>query len=109
MLDLAGRDENRHVDSHAADLAAVKGVATGHCFGMNALQVGTDRGARRRLRAKTLKLRMTPIAASVSAQHCPSQQRLSPQRDEALRIEVSRMQLPKSHLRHLTSKMNGGQ
>ena len=102
MVDLAGGDEDGRLDSHAADLAAVEGIAAGDCLGMNALQVCTDYGTWRRLRAKAPKLWMTSIAASVPAQHRLSQQRLSPQRDEALGIEVLRMQRPKPHLRRLT-------
>ena len=46
-LDLALGDENRCLHSRAADLARVEGVATDYRFGMNASQIGTDRGARR--------------------------------------------------------------
>ena len=107
MLDLADRDGNRRLRSHTADLAAIERVAAGNCLCVNALQVGTDGRTRRGLRAKTLKLWMTSVTASVSAQHCLGQQRLSPQRDQALRIEVLRMQRPKPHLRRLTSTGTG--
>jgi hypothetical protein len=92
MLDLARRDKNRRLDSQATDLAAVEGVAAGDCLGVNALQIRTDCGPRRDLGAKALELRVISIAASVPAQDSSSQQGLSPQRNEPLRIQVPRVQ-----------------
>ena len=97
MLDLAGCDENRCLDSYTADLAAVEGIPAGHCFGMNAMQVRTDCEVRRSLATKALELWMVSIAASVSAQHGLSQQCFSPQCDKALGIEMPWMQRPKPH------------
>jgi len=92
MLDLAGCDENGRLDSHAADLAAVEGVAASNGLSMNALQVRTDCGARRGLGAKALELRVISIAVTVPTQHSSSQQSLPPQRNEPLWIKVLRMQ-----------------
>lgn len=102
MLDLTSRNQKGCLDSCTADLAAVEGVAASHGLGMNAIEVGTDRGTRRSMKAKALKLRMMAIATRVAAQHGASQQCFSPQRDKALRIEVTRMQRPKPHSRRLT-------
>ena len=92
MLDLPGSNQNGHLDSHAADLAAVEGIAASNCLSMNALQVRTDCGARRSLGAKAFELRVIAIAVSVPTQHSSSQQSLSPQRNEPLWIKVPRMQ-----------------
>jgi hypothetical protein len=69
---------------------------------MNALQVETDCRARLRQRAKAVKLRMISISASISGKYGAGQQRFSPQRDEAVGIEVPRMQRPEPHLRRLS-------
>jgi hypothetical protein len=107
MLDLAGGDGNGRSDSRTTDLATVEGIAPRCCFRMDALEVGTDCGTRRDLTAKTLELRVISIAASISAQHCSSQQRFSPQCDKAFGIEVPRMQRPEPHLRGLRCLVNG--
>jgi hypothetical protein len=44
-----------------------------------------------------MKLRMMAIAFGLPAKDCARQQRLSPQGDKALRIEVFRMEGPESH------------
>src|SRR3954471_17843514 len=46
ILDLAGRDENGYLDSRAADLAPVEGIAARYCFAVNAPQVPTYRRTR---------------------------------------------------------------
>ena len=92
MLDLAGRDENGPFDSHTSDLAAVEAIASSRCFGMNGSQVGADRRARRRVKAKAFELRVMSIAARVPGQHRAGEQRFPPQGDEALGIEVAGMQ-----------------
>lgn len=92
IFDLACRDKDGCIGWRRPDLGTVEGIATRSSLGVNFLQVATDRETRRGLRAKTVKLRMISIAPSVSAKDCASQQCLSPQGDEALAIEVPRMQ-----------------
>ena len=92
MLDLTSRDEDRRLDSCAADLAPVERIAARRCLGVDALEVGTDCRSRRSLSAKPLELRVTSITPSLSAKHGSSQQRFSPQCDKALWIEIPRMQ-----------------
>jgi hypothetical protein len=105
ILYLASCYDNGCSHAHPADLAAVKGVAAGCCLVMNALQVRTDCGTWRRLGAKTLELRMMSITAGVPAENGASEEGFAPQRDEALGIEVPRMQRPEPHLRRLTNRV----
>ena len=42
--------------------------------------------------AKALELRMESIAAGTAPKHLAREERLAPQRDEALGIEIARMQ-----------------
>ena len=107
VLNLAFSDENRLLCTRTADLATVEGVATDYRFGMNTLHIGTDCGTRRRVRAKTLELWMTPITASAPAENGTGQQRFSPQCDEALGSRLPRVQRPESHLGRLTFDMSG--
>lgn len=50
------------------------------------------------MRPKARELRVMPIAASLAAQYRPRQQGFTPQRDQALRIEVARMKGPQTHV-----------
>ncbi len=47
---------------------------------------------------KALQLRMMAIASCLPAQYCASQQCFAPQRNQALRIEVLRVDCPESHI-----------
>ncbi len=47
---------------------------------------------------KALQLRMVPIASCLPAQYGASQECFAPQRNQALRIKVLRMDCPESHL-----------
>jgi hypothetical protein len=38
------------------------------------------------------------IAPGLIPEHCPSQERLAPKSDKALRIEIARMNCPKPHV-----------
>jgi hypothetical protein len=88
---LAGRDANLADRAHAADLAAIKGITTQRCLGMNGSEIGIYGGAGCGVGAETLKLRMVAITHGASAQDGLRQQRLAPQRNEALRIKISGM------------------
>ncbi len=48
--------------------------------------------------AKACELRMVTVASSSSAQYRSSQQGFSPQRNQALRIEIARMNGPETHV-----------
>jgi len=50
------------------------------------------------VRLKALQLRMMPIAPGLPAQHRASQQCFAPERNQALRIKVLRMDRPESHV-----------
>jgi len=49
------------------------------------------------MREKSRELRMVSIASSLTAQHRSCQQRLAPQCNQALGIEVARMDSPETH------------
>ena len=59
-------------------------------------QVAVDGGQWRRVLAEPLQLGMVPITASAAPQDFTRQQRLTPQRDQALRIEVFGVKRPES-------------
>lgn len=101
VLDLTDRHKNGFLNSRAANFAAVERIAACYCLGINALQVATDCRARPGQSAKAVKLRMMSIPACSSSKYGSGQQRFSPQRDQALGIEVLRMQRPEPHLRRL--------
>ena len=48
--------------------------------------------------AKACELRMVAVASSASAQYRAGQQCFPPQRNEALRIEIVRMNGPETHV-----------
>jgi hypothetical protein len=65
---------------------------------MDCRKVEVDRETRHCVCLKAIQLRMVPIAAGLQAQHRASEQSFAPQRNQAFRIKVSRMDCPKSHL-----------
>ena len=83
----------------ATDLPAIKGVATPRRLGMDRGEIGVDGGAGRWVSAKPFELWMMAIALRAPAQHRLRKQCLAPQRNQALRIEISRMDGPESQTR----------
>ena len=56
---------------------------------------------------KADELRVAPIALGFAAQNFLRQQRLAPERDEALGVEIFRVQSPESHGKNLTVTAKG--
>src|SRR5690606_31678932 len=97
VLELPARNDYAFYRAHGADLGAVKAVAARQRLFMDGAQVGADGIARTGVRAKALELRVMAIAFGLAPQHRPRQQRLSPQRDEPLRVEIAGMERPQPH------------
>lgn len=83
--------------THRPDLAPVKLVAAGRGLGMDGREICTDGCTGPRMFAKTLELRMAPIASCLTPQYGACEQRLAPQGYEALRVEIARMEGPQAH------------
>jgi hypothetical protein len=64
---------------------------------MDSRKICVDGGPRQCVRLEALQLRMVPIAAGLPAQYRASQQCFAPQRNQALRIKVLRVDRPESH------------
>src|SRR5690606_35385534 len=97
VLKLPVRDGNGFDGACRAHLGAVKRVAAQQGFVMNSAQVRVDGISRRGVGSESLKLRMTAIALSLASKHRSSKQRLTPESDKPLRIEITRMNRPQPH------------
>src|SRR5690606_41678191 len=96
-LELAPRDDYALYGAYRAYLGAVKTIAARQRLVMDGAQVGADRIAWIGVGAETLKLRVMAIAPGPATQHRPRKQRLAPQRDEPLRVEIAGMERPQPH------------
>jgi hypothetical protein len=97
LLKLPGAYEQGQALAHRSDLRLIERVAAPRSFGVERGKIGIDGGQRRRLRSESRKLRMAAVAAGLPAQHGLREERLTPQGDEALRVEILRVQRPQSH------------
>ena len=85
---LTRADRNRINRPDRADLGTVKGISAFAGLVMDCGEVGIDRQARVPMRLETLKLRMVGVPARLAAKDSPGQQRLTPKRNQTLRVEV---------------------
>ena len=92
----AGHRNGSHA-SQRADFAAIECVAAPGRFSVYLLQVRIDGRSRKGVRAEPLELRMVPVTAGFAAQDGLCEQRLAPERDQPLGIEIARMQAPEPH------------
>jgi hypothetical protein len=83
------RDSSNSPDR--ADPGLVEAIATFDRLGMHSGEIRVYGEARLRMRFETLQLRMAGVAARLAAEYCSGQQRLSPKRNESLRIQILRM------------------
>jgi hypothetical protein len=90
-------DFDARLPSSRGDLRSVECVSAAAGFIAHGMQIRCDRAARIALFAKAQQLRMIAIAARQSAQHGLREETFTPQRDEAGRIEIARMDGPESH------------
>src|ERR1700688_1164937 len=65
---------------------------------MNYRKIGADGATRICMCPEALQLRMVPIASCLPTQYSPRQECFPPQRNQALRIKVLRMDGPESHV-----------
>ena len=94
---LSGADRKGFDRPDRTELGPVKGIASTHGLVMDGAQVRVDRKARMGMRPEAFQLGMPCIAACLAAEDRPGQQRLAPQGDQALRVEILRMQRPEAH------------
>ena len=97
ILDLSSRYGDRCYGAYGSYLGMVKGVTPRCGLGVNGAQVGTDSVPRRCVSLKPLELRMMAVAFGCAPKYCPRKQRLAPQGDEPLRVEIARVNRPKPH------------
>src|SRR4051812_8378230 len=102
MLPLVEHLAPRHDDARdrtaRSDLAAVEVVTPLDRLFVNRTQVRVDRRARRSVRREARELRMMPIASRLATQYGAREQRLSPERNEPLAVEVLRVERPEAHI-----------
>ena len=90
-------------DADAADrrcgpyLPAIKCIAAPLRLGMNSSEICIDGGTGRCVSAEALKLRVMPVAFCPPAQNGLREQRLAPQGNQALCIQIAGMNRPKTH------------
>jgi len=84
-------------DFPASDFRGVEAIAAALRFGSQAGQERGDAGARIRLRLESSELRVVTVAPGSTRNDFLSEQGLTPDRDQAFRVEVLRMECPKSH------------
>ena len=75
-----------------AELGLVEPVVARYCLGVHARQVEIDGQARVCMSPEPFQLRMVEITTCFASQDSPCKQRLAPQGDETLRIEILRVQ-----------------
>src|SRR5688572_2840208 len=80
--------------AHRSDLRSIEGITTSIGFGVDDGQIPADCAARGGVLLKSQELRMVTIAARRTTQDRAREQRLTPERNQALRIEMRRMERP---------------
>ena len=78
---------------------SVERIPASGCLRRNAAQVGVDGRARSRMCPESSQLRVMAVAPRLAAQHRARKQRLAPQGNQPLRIEILGMQGPQAHRR----------
>ena len=89
---LSARHDDGRDQTARSNLAAVEVVAALDRFLVYRAQVSVDRRARRYVRREASELRMVPVTSGLASQDGAREQRLTPERDEALWIEILRVQ-----------------
>src|SRR5580765_4549461 len=100
MVPLVGELPPGHGDDGLAmassDLGPAEAVRAMVRFREHGEQIGVDRRDGIRVGAEALELRMVTVAARFAAQNGAREQSLAPDGDQALRVEVARMQRPEA-------------
>lgn len=98
VIELSGRGLYPNRGSGASHLARVERISPRARFLPNHGEVRADGRPRRDMRLEPSELGMVAISLRQAANHRARQQRLTPQGDQALRIEIPGMQRPESNL-----------
>jgi len=98
VLELPGRADDADPTANRPDLAGIERIASATRFQQNRGQVCVDRRSWRVVLPKSMQLRVAAITPGFASQHRLRQQGFSPKRHETLRIQVSRMDGPESHV-----------
>jgi len=88
VVELTARRGDTDLATHTTELSRIERVAARSGLSMHSEEVAVNRGKRRRVLAKPVELGMLTVADRAAAQDLARKQGLSPQRDEALRVEV---------------------
>lgn len=102
VLELTARRDDPAALAQGSDLRSVEDVSPLFGFLLDNRQIAADGAARCRVLLKSHELRMVPIAPRDTTQDRARQQRLAPERHQAMRIEMRRVDGPDSHYRYLS-------
>ena len=97
VLELSARLDQPPRRAARAQFPAVEAVAAALGLGVNAGQIGIDRGDRIGMGAEAHELRVAAVAARAALEHPPGEQRFAPERDQPARVEVAGMNGPEPH------------
>ena len=92
MAELSARQGDAWYRANRPDLSTVKCVASRRGFLIYRTEIRVYCQARRSVGGEALELRMMPIAVGLTTQYGLCQESLSPQRHQALWVEILRMQ-----------------
>src|SRR5688572_7923965 len=96
-IDLAAGHGNRRDIRYRPDLALIEGITAASRLGMDRGEIQIDRRAWCLVGTEAFELRVLPVALGLAAQHRFREQGFAPQGEQALAIEIARMQAPESH------------
>jgi hypothetical protein len=90
--ELAGGDRDGLCDPRRPQLGLVERITARHRLGIDRNQVRVDRNPWLRMSPEPFQLRMVEVPTCFATQDSPGQQRLAPQGNQALRIEIPRVE-----------------
>ena len=105
--DLPGGCQQRLNTPNRTDFPSVERVTPHRCLIMNGSEIRIDCVSGTSMREKSRQLRVVSVAASLTTQHGSCQQGLAPQCNQALRIEVTRMDRPEAHANVYSTRLLG--
>jgi hypothetical protein len=97
VRELSGGGRDPDARPRRRDLRAIERVAAPLGFLQHRVEISVDGCARRGVRTEALELGVVPIATRAPAKHRLREQSLPPERDQAARVEMARMQRPEPH------------
>lgn len=106
-VELPLRDPDSGNRPDRSDLASVEVVSARCGFVMNRPEIGIDRQTRRWMVEEALELRVMPVAARFTPEHGTREQCFAPQGDQPLRVEISRVKRPETHVERELQRDDG--